>query len=175
MTHPVSSPISVELALDQAMLDTVLEPYKPNCRYLKSATVEHGSSDPLIKACGIFSIPESCYIVNTGHFNAVEFNICYNQLTYCLLAKCIECELVDSLAGWDLAEFSRRQLPDFLITRFFSSFRKPLKADEFVGRVQLLKVSTRREAIFMKTTCQFDDRCGGRADGGATFAIVNNA
>ena len=43
----------------------------------------------LITGKGRFSIPESCYIDSTGHFNAVEFNICYNQLAYVLFAGCI--------------------------------------------------------------------------------------
>ena len=41
-----------------------------------------GKDAGLISAKGRFSIPDSCYIDDTGHFNAVEFNICFNQLAY---------------------------------------------------------------------------------------------
>jgi hypothetical protein len=158
------------------MLARILAPYKPHCQYLQTASVESSRTGRSIAAAwGRFSIPESCYIANTGHFNAVEFNICYNQLTYCLLAKCIEGNVLESFAGWTLADFSRRQLSHFLIARFFSSFQKPLTGRAFEGRVEVVKIAVRRDATFMKTICRFDDDCGGGAEGGATIAIVNGS
>src|SRR5947207_14849377 len=130
-----------EIVVSVPMLEIVLAPYKLHCRYLQSAIVEkQNSSGSVVSAWGSFSIPESCYIADTGHFNAVEFNICYNQLTYCLLAAAIDHKLLDALASWDIARFSRRQLSDFLIVQFFSSFRTPLKASGFEGKVEIRKV-----------------------------------
>src|SRR5690348_5245638 len=85
-------------AVSAALLENVLAPYKPHCRYLQRAHVVSGSEraglpaskGTEVSAHGDFAIPESCYIADTGHFNAVEFNICYNQLAYTLLAACVE-------------------------------------------------------------------------------------
>jgi hypothetical protein len=161
-------------AVDPQLLARVLAPYKPHCRYLRTAAVHYPATRSIAAAAGTFLIPESCYIASTGHFNAVEFNICYNQLTYCLLAKCIEDGALEVFDGWTLAEFSRRQLSDYLIARFFSAFHTPLTAATFRGEVEIAQVALRRDATFMKTVCRFSDDCGGRAEGGATIAIVGN-
>ena len=161
-------------AVDPRLLARVLTPYKPHCRYLRSAVIRYTGARSIARASGTFAIPESCYIASTGHFNAVEFNICYNQLTYCLLAKCIEDRVLAAFHGWTLAEFSRRQLSDYLIARFFSAFHKPLTAPTFQGEVEIAQVAIRRDATFMKTVCRFSDHDGGRAEGGATIAILGS-
>jgi hypothetical protein len=161
-------------AVNPDLLARVLTPYKPHCWYLRKAAVNYepaGSS--VVAASGTFLIPESCYIASTGHFNAVEFNICYNQLTYCLLAKCIEDQGLGVFAGWTLADFSRRQLSDFVIARFSSAFQKPLTASTFHGEVEIARIAVRRDATFMKTVCRFSDASGGRADGDAAIVILN--
>jgi (3R)-3-[(carboxylmethyl)amino]fatty acid synthase len=161
-------------AVDPQLLARVLRPYKPHCRYLRTAAVRHPrAARSIAVASGTFAIPESCYIASTGHFNAVEFNICYNQLTYCLLAKCIEDEALAVLDGWTLARFSQHQLSDYLIARFFSAFHKPLTAQTFQGEVEIVQIVPRRGATFMKTVCRFSDQGGGRAEGGATIAIIS--
>src|ERR1051326_3438355 len=83
--------VPLEAAVPASILETVLTPYKKHCRYLQSVPAEKDSSGTaLLNGRGTFSIPESCYIADTGPFNAVEFNICYNQLTYSLLAQAID-------------------------------------------------------------------------------------
>jgi FcoT-like thioesterase domain len=76
------------MAIPSKLAAEILRPYKQNATYLKSAEITHvndksaispGTADhKLVSGKGRFSIPESCYIDDTGHFNAVEFNICYN-------------------------------------------------------------------------------------------------
>jgi hypothetical protein len=163
---------SIEVADD--LLGLVLRPYKPHCRYLKRASIAAEGEDR-VTARGQFAIPESCYIASTGHFNAVEFNICYNQLAYTLMAACIEHKLVRPLAHWSMSEYKERQLPDFLIVSFGSEFRSPMQADRFEGVVTIERVSVRRGSIFMKTSVRFDDHRGGRSRGEVMFAILNGA
>ncbi|ADO69491.1 FcoT family thioesterase [Stigmatella aurantiaca] len=167
---------------DPALLQQVLIPYKPHCRYLLRAHLEHeGASTPEGRsrgngaaAQGEFSIPESCYIDDTGHFNAVEFNICYNQLAYFLLASCAHHRL-EPLAAWSIEEYRRRQLSDFLIVQFSSSFRKQMKAAHFTGRVELRKVMGRGKSLFIKTYCRFEDGHGGLSEGEPLIAITAQA
>jgi len=86
-------------------LADILRPYRPHARYLKSAEItafrakaaDDKSKTALVTAGGRFSIPESCYIDDTGHFNAVEFNICFNQLAYVAFGKCLEANILKNL------------------------------------------------------------------------------
>jgi len=175
LMHPSLDAAKPEARVGEQLLARVLAPYKPHCRYLQTATVEYPRpSQSIATASGRFVIPDSCYIASTGHFNAVEFNICYNQLTYCLLARCIEDNALECFEGWTPEDFTRRQLSDFLIARFSSAFHKPLTGRTFDGRVEVVKVAFRREATFMRTICRFEDDHGGGADGGATIAIINS-
>jgi hypothetical protein len=172
---PLLIQTAAEPRVDQETLARVLAPYKPHCQYLQTAVVDYPrTAASIASASGRFAIPESCYIASTGHFNAVEFNICYNQLTYCLLAKSIADNALEPLARWTLDDFSRRQLADFLIARFSSAFHRPIAGEAFEGRVDVVKIAARRDAIFMKTICRFDDDRGGLAEGEATIAIVDS-
>ncbi|SET88115.1 FcoT family thioesterase [Stigmatella erecta] len=177
--EPKASPLIVE---DPALLQQVLLPYKPHCRYLLRAHLEHeGVLPPETRsravraaAVGTFSIPESCYIADTGHFNAVEFNICYNQLAYYLLATCASRQL-EPLASWSIEEYRRRQLSDFLIVQFSSSFRRQMKSAHFTGRVEISKVMSRGKSMFLKTYCRFEDGHGGMSEGEPLIAITGES
>ena len=172
LVTPITKAATDERAFDPGMLKAVLRPYKPHCQYLKHVTIECDRSRAgAVVANGEFGIPESCYIADTGHFNAVEFNICYNQLAYCLVAHSVEHGLIPALNRWNFDEFTRRQLSDCLIVQFTSSFRRPMKAADFRGRIAIEKVAVRKDTIFLRTTCSFTDG-EGQAEGGALLAIV---
>lgn len=166
------------IAADPAIVNMVLTPYKDDCKYLKSVSVEFErvgrgrDSDNRIVARGEFSIPNSCYIADTGHFNAVEFNICYNQLSYCLFAESIRRGWLEFLADWNLEVFSQLQLSNYLIVRFQSSFKRPMEALRFEGWVSIDRVSQRKDTFFVTTTCGFSDERGGLSEGGALLAIL---
>jgi hypothetical protein len=164
-----------QLATDRELLDGVLRPYRDHSRYLREAEVT-GRPDA-VSARGRFGIAESCYIDDTGHFNAVEFNICYNQLGYYLIAKCVEDRLFDAFSTWTMADFWERQLSDVLIYRLGSRFRRMINPRSFEGEVvfQEPRVSVRpgRPAVMsMETTCSFWDDEGGSADGTVKLAFT---
>ena len=160
--------------IERELLDRVLAPYKPHCRYLQTAGVVGlgAGAGEIVAAEGEFAIPASCYIASTGHFNAVEFNICYNQLAYYLLAVSAKYGLFEAMNGWSTEEFERRQLSDFLIVQFSSTFRSPMRADRFNGRVAVESVRPHSSGVFLKTKCSFEDGLGGRSEGTALLAIV---
>lgn len=159
---------------DNALLGKVLEPYYLNCHYLKNASVECHGKTPLIEivARGVFSIPESCYTESTGHFNAVEFNICYNQLAYYLLAECFEHELLPVFSSWSREKYYHHHLYDFYIVNFSSTFRKSIDPLEFEGSIEITKVKVKGKTIFIQTKCHFQDKNQGSAEGKALLAIV---
>jgi FcoT-like thioesterase domain len=162
-------------AVEGALLERVLTPYKPHCRYLKSGVWEAGppGSDYAARLSGALSIPSSCYIDDTGHFNSVEFNICYNQLMYVLMAQCVLSDLLSPFSRWTFEEFLRRQLPDVLILDFASRFRRPMRPSAFRGSIDFMDSIERRGMVFVNTRCSFEDDHGGYCEGKVTLTIVD--
>jgi hypothetical protein len=165
---------------DRELLPLVLRPYRAkNCEYLRTAVLEV-AQDQLPTVSGEFEIGESCYIDDTGHFNSVEFNICYNQLIYYLIAKSVQEGLLPALRSWTLDDFWRSQLPDILITSFSSSFKRKMQARRFFGSVSVADIVRVDKSawwpplIVLHTTCRFWDEPGGLSVGKVTIAITNS-
>jgi hypothetical protein len=121
-------------------LQEILKPYKDHCRYLKNAklnTITQKNSTNVFVAEGQFSIPQSCYISFTNHFNSVEFNICFNQLAYFLLYECIKHQHLSQLRNWTVDDFFRNQLNTMLILKFESEFPKMITASNFNGFLEI--------------------------------------
>ncbi|SDM69223.1 FcoT family thioesterase [Allokutzneria albata] len=152
------------------VLERVLRPYKVDCRYLVSADLDGDAG-----ARGDFVIPESCYIDDTGHFNSVEFNICYNQLVYYLMARAVRDGTMPDFAMWTLEDYWRKQLPDILIASFESRFKRPINARRFSGEVVIGDVRYRaatRPMLLAPTEVRFWDDDGGAAQGKVLLAIM---
>jgi hypothetical protein len=123
------------------------------------------------------AIGESCYIDDTGHLNAVEVNIAYNQMLYYTIATSVEQQLIPAFADWTMADYWQRQLPDILITKLTTRFRRPIDRSGFFGEFEL-RHATRRTLtlggpplIALDTAFRFWDSHGGRADGEVTIAV----
>ncbi len=152
-----------------------MDPYRAkNCIYLQgmSTTVEDG----IITATGEFTIADSCYIDDTGHFNAVEFTICFNQLFYATVAEGIRSQLHPALNEWTLDEYWQRRLPDVLIHKSSSTYKRPINPRAFSGEVRFDEISTRmlqRGMLTIETSARFWDDSGGAATGNVRLALVN--
>jgi (3R)-3-[(carboxylmethyl)amino]fatty acid synthase len=168
---------------DPELLGRVLRPYRAkNCEYLTSAEVTIVGDPPdngrLTVACR-FEIPESCYIDDTGHFNSVEFNICYNQMAYYAVAKSVQDRLVEPFSAWSMDDFWTRQLSDILITDFRSSFRVAMRGRHFRGDLEIVDVAAwdgndlRDPLVVIRTRCHYWDEHGGDSFGEVTAAITN--
>jgi len=161
-------------ANDETLLSDVLRPYaKPKTQYLKSATVTTGGG--LASARGEFAIPYPCYIDDTGHLNSVEVNICFNQLMYYLIAKCVQDRLVPAFDEWTMADYWAKQLPDMLIANFRSNFRRPINSAAFTGEVSFAEFTERnrsRPVQLIDMPWRFWDEHGGVADGEVRMALV---
>ncbi len=162
--------------LDSRLLGHVLRPYREHCRYLHSAELvvpTDGSCE--VRIDGRLSISESCYIDDTGHFNSVEFNLCYNQLVYALMAQCVISGVLDVFSGMTLEEYFDRQLPDILIHDFRSKFKRAMRTDDFGGTVEILDAKRRRNFVMVRTRVEFSDGLGGSSRGEIVLAIVDRA
>jgi hypothetical protein len=180
LTADQDGAVAATYATDRELLAKVLRPYWEHCQYLKTAVLEApGDKGPTV--AGDFEIGESCYINDTGHFNAVEFNICYNQLAYYLIAKSVQEGLLSVLRSWTLEDFWRLQLPDILIVDFRSSFKHKMRGKRFSGSVSVTDVVRVEKSdcwnpmVVLYTSCRFWDEPGGLAVGKVTLAITNPA
>jgi hypothetical protein len=174
------------MAISDAFVAEILKPYRAYAKYLKSAEItqfskvamQDGTADEsLVTGTGRFSIPESCYIDDTGHFNAVEFNICYNQLAYVVFGKCVEAGLMHQLwrvnvAIPSFADYKRHQLPAMLIVRVDGvRFFKPMKSDDFRGELSIDRMTLLGQAGFFFTSITFSDCEGVKAKGNVVLAF----
>ncbi|GAB7188323.1 hypothetical protein ATKI12_8154 [Kitasatospora sp. Ki12] len=182
-TTSPTEPDVVQYPDDPELLHRVLTPYRAkNCEYLKSAVILREGRTPetakLTARC-TFEIPESCYIDDTGHFNSVEFNICYNQMAYYLTAKAVKDKLVEPLSRWDMADFWDRQLGNILITDFRSAFRTEMRGRHFRGEMEIIDIAEwegtdlREPLLVMRTKCRYWDEFDGDSFGEVTVAITN--
>lgn len=109
LTAPVTECVDTE-QIPEELLARVLEPYSyKGCRYLTDATYR-ASGDSMF-ATGNFSIPESVYIRSTGHFNAVELVLCFNQLAYSAFAPAVRHGEIDGFRAGRSMTISRISWP----------------------------------------------------------------
>jgi hypothetical protein len=162
---------------DPAIRERVLRPYRPHAQYLKSARVR--SEDDRVTALCEFGVAESWYIDSTGHFNSVEFNICYNQVAYYLLAMSVREHLLPVFDNWTMADYWQRQLPNVLITELRSRFRRAIDPIRFTGELTFTSARSRavREGkaplLIIETECRFWDDRGGLCDGEVRLVLTD--
>ena len=177
------SPI-ITLSFDSALLERLLAPYKSHCRYIRDLTLQYPSNrrppHPDDRASwitieGRCGISGSCYINDTGHLNAVEFNISYNQLLYAGLTASVQHSLIAELQHWSLEDWWSRQLPDVLIIDYHARFRRPMCPRAFHGRFEIRQVVPKRHKhlVLLHTACQMGDDNGGSSDADVVIALVH--
>jgi hypothetical protein len=181
-TSPLAQASGLEYAQDPHLMAQVLRPYRVHCRYLQAATLtaeEDAHGEVRVGAVCEFEIPESCYIDDTGHFNSVEFNICYNQMLYYTVAKSVQEQLVRPFSNWTMDDYWARQLADFLITDFRSTFKRQMQGRRFRGEIEIASVQEwegsdlRPAMVVLQTVCRYWDDHGGESRGEVRIAITN--
>lgn len=170
--------------LSTALLHRVLQPYQPNARYVHRATmVGRGcgitprlhAPDSWLRVSGECGFAAPCYIEATGHFNAVEANITFNQLLYLGMAETVRARLLPELRHWTLDDFFRAQLPDVLIADYHARFRAPMGSRAYRGSFTFIEVVARpdRRQLRLQTRAEFRDDHGGECTIDASIALVN--
>ena len=162
--------------INQKLLDRFLEPYPEHEKYLKQAQFQYPAFQNgrgwSIEA--ELKIPNFFYMVDKGHLNAIEFNICYNQLYYLAIAYLIENNLLECLPNWNLDAYEYLQHSNFKFVKFSSFFKKLVSSKKFYGTLKIERCVPRRNLIVMQTSCAFYDSNQGWAEGKATVAILND-
>ena len=152
-------------------MNTYLKPYKEDCRYLQYATI---SNLPKIIAYGEFVVPDSCYIKETNHINAIDINICYNQLGYYLLYEMIENDLLKQYIDWDPTDFLRYQLSHVFITNLSMKFLKKITNKNFYGSICVDYVKKKKQNVIINTTFIFYENSSVRVKGRCEIIIENS-
>jgi hypothetical protein len=155
--------VSTLIPVSAEVLDAMLSPYLPDVRYLQSVLIEvkapdepDGRNGCVIVGHGEFVSPmRPWYIRDTGHFNAMEFNLCFNQIAYSTVAQCVAEKMIPSLRHMDFGLFRERQLSHMLITRLESRFRKPMQSGRFSGEFVLDVAVRHGDTVWLKTRCSF--------------------
>ncbi|KLO32565.1 FcoT family thioesterase [Mycobacterium haemophilum] len=157
------------------LLGRVLEPYSyKGCRYLIDA--QYRATADSVLAYGNFGIGESAYIRGTGHFNAVEMVLCFNQLGYSAYAQGVVNNDIAALRGWSIADYCRNQLSSILIKSTSSRFKKLINPQKFSAclHVHDLRIVERTwRYLQLSNTIEFWDDNGGSATGEFEVAILN--
>ncbi len=91
-----------------------------------------------------------------------------------MIAYLIQNKLLKVMKDWDLESYKHRQLSDFLIVKFSSTFKRPINSDSFEGTLSINKESARKNLIMLKTFCSFSDSNGGWSEGDITIAVLNS-
>lgn len=175
ITQPLIQQPELLPDVDPGFIDRVLTPYHDHCHYLKNVSFREDFDNTAngIVAEGEFSIMDSCYIDDTGHFNAVEYNICYNQLGYVFLAYNIKNKLLPELGHYSIDKFFEKQLSNVLIIELHSHYKRPIDARHFYGVYGIKEISQKKRFTLVKTFCHCYDDNGGDAGGDVTLAILH--
>lgn len=157
------------------LLAQALEPYSyKGCRYLLDA--EYGLAADSVTAHGNFSIGDSAYIRSTGHFNAVELTLCFNQLAYTTFAHGTANGDISAFRGWSVADYCHHQLSSMLIKSASSRFRRPIDANRFSAALyahDFQIVERAHRCLRFQNIVEFWDQSGGSATGAFEIVVIN--
>jgi len=161
----------------------VLKPYLPVSRYVTSAQFERprvavlpASNRPetWLRLDAECAIKDPCYIESTGHFNAVELNITYNQMIYLCLAEISRLGAVPKPL-WSLEDFFQAQLPNVLITDYQAQFRRQMNSARYSSwlMIESFEVKPRRNLALLKTRCAASNDGNDANEARVNIALVD--
>ena len=158
------------------LLKRVLAPYHKDAIYVKRQWIDSDGANPAVIGGGLrgraeLSIPKSCYIADTGHFNAVEFNICFNQIGFLYAAHCVIRGVLPQLQV-DFLLYERLKMPGMLILELRSRFGRAIDPSHFHGELYLTRMEEKPTFWMFDCAVRYWDESGGEADGEVTIAFL---
>ncbi|NUS45844.1 MAG: hypothetical protein HOQ24_19400 [Mycobacteriaceae bacterium] len=166
-----------DIAHDADLLGEVLQCYRPVARYLRSMT--HRVEGNRVVGDAELAIEQSCYIDDTGHLNAVDALIGYNQMAYYTIASLVRNSVGPVFGDWSMADFHRRHLSDMVIADTRFEFRRPVDARRFRAQLVFDSIEPYRsgsaERIALRTSVAFGNDTLGGCRGDVRVVIVDSA
>ncbi|MBP5698475.1 MAG: hypothetical protein J6W96_02985 [Alphaproteobacteria bacterium] len=131
-----------------------------NTRYLGKAEID--KKDDTVVLRGEFSINESCYLSpGSGHFNAVEAIMCFNQMLYAALLGGIEKKMFPFYDDITADEFNLHRRKVYILEFEKIKFKKQINNNCFEGVLELKPLHVVKDKIYVN--CQFgfgnDEEC----------------
>jgi len=152
------------MRIERSTLEDVLRWYKPEARYLQEAELEYP------KTTGLFRIPQSAYLLeSTGHLNAVDLLICYNQLIFNTFIESTRLGLIQELHDIDLDQKERLER-SLIVGINHVRFIRPIDTREFKGKITIKEIIPKKNKTlyFFKTDYNFEE---GKATGEIDLAL----
>jgi len=107
-----------------------------NTRYLSHAQIF--KTDSTIKLSADFSIKESCYLSpGSGHFNAVEALMCFNQMLYVALLGGIDKKMFPFYEHITPDDFNQHRRKVYILEFEKIKFKKQIDNAFFYGELEL--------------------------------------
>lgn len=187
----LAGPVRMPVPVSDLFINRVLAPYRPHARYLQGARItafcdpagpSGAPAGPLVEIEGRFSVTENCYMNETRCFNAVEFNICYNQLAYVLFGQCIFKGLFNRQdAAWygkvnlSFSKYLKHELFSLSIVQVEGAFVKPLNCNDFTATLAVQRILWAGQTATVHTHIAFSDASGIKSHGKVllSFRLLN--
>ncbi len=123
--------------VDSLYIKEILKPYWTP--FVKESYIIKNQDDILLQSH--LGVDKPWYCDSTGHMNAVELNLAFNQMMYIAIAQSIRLGWISSLKDFCHDYFMKKYWPDFLITKIESEFKAPLLVDNFCATLRIKKIT----------------------------------
>ena len=133
-----------------------------NTRYLKEAQIDYEGDT--INLIGKFSISNCCYVLpDSGHFNAVEAIICFNQMFYAALLDGIDKKVFSFYEKVTLSDFNRIWQRVYLSEFEKIKFKKLINSASFFGKITVKPIRKIRDKVYVDCCFGFgnNEECEG--------------
>jgi hypothetical protein len=141
------------MKVPQELVDKVVQVYKSNYRYLKSAEVDF----PIAR--GRFQLGETEYMETLQHMTDVEAQLCLNQLCYVFFGQGVIEKRWEGLEDLTFDNYLNLRKEGMFIAESHKTFKKETNPREpFDGQIQLMKI--RRHNNIYVAKLDFDLNCG---------------
>ncbi|MBE6455031.1 MAG: hypothetical protein E7014_01070 [Alphaproteobacteria bacterium] len=143
----------METIISEEIIKKALITYSAkNTRYLTTASISQ--SDNIIKLNATFSIKESCYLSPaSGHFNAIEALMCFNQMVYVQLLGGINEKMFDFYQNITPDYFNQNRRKVYILDFEKVKFKKQIDNNLFYGILELKPLHKIGDKIYVD--CHF--------------------
>ena len=141
--HRSEIDFSNKIALDPVEIQHILSKYWTT--YVTDSFISHSKQNNEITMWSKLGIDKPWYCNDTGHMNAPELNIAFNQMMYVTIYYGISYSLIGQLSNNNFAvsleNYMDEVWPDFVITKIESQFVKPIQVNDFSGALRIKNIT----------------------------------
>jgi hypothetical protein len=142
----------MKIQVPQEHLDSILELYKPECRYLYDATLDFP------KATGVFKLGDTYYTrERLAHMTSIEAQLCLNQLCYSAFGEWMSTKTLDHSIPFE--EYLKKMKENMFIVDSRILFKMPIDSSKvLIGSIELMRLKKYDKIYLAILDYEFDDR-----------------